>query len=86
MMSARRPGGRLVLDQVDERDHAFDRVRVAIVLDIRAPVGNGADQPSALLHLAIEITGRKRIDLNQLDVLIVQAAPLHRTPPVLRRP
>ena len=71
-----------VLDQVDERDHAFDRVRIAIVLDILAPVGHGADQPAALLHLAVEIAGRKRIDLNQLDVLILQAAPLHGTPPV----
>ena len=71
-----------VLDQIDERDHAFDRVRVAIVLEIPAPVGHGADQPAALLHLPVEIAGRKRVDLNQLDVLIVQAAPLHRTPPV----
>ena len=72
----------LVLDQVDERDHALDRMGIAIVLDILAPIGHGADEPAALLHLAVEIAGRERIDLNQLDVLIVQAAPLHRTPPV----
>ena len=71
-----------VLDQVDERDHAFDRVRIAIVLEVLAPVGHGTDQPAALLHLPVEIAGRKRIDLNQLDVLILQAAPLHRAPPV----
>ena len=58
-----------VLDQIDQRDHAFDRMGVAIVLDVLAPIGNRADQPAALLDLAIEIAGRERIDLDQFDVL-----------------
>ena len=71
----------LVLDQVDERDHAFDRVRIAVVLGIGAPVGHGTDEPTALLDLAIEVSGRERVDLDQLDLAVGEAAALHRTPP-----
>ena len=59
----------LVLDQVDQRDHAFDRVRIAVVLGIGAPVGHGTDETAALLDLAIEVSGRERVDLDQLDLL-----------------
>ena len=60
----------LVLDQIDQRDHAFDRVGITIVLDIPAPKAHPADEPAALLDVAVEIAGRERINLNQFDIRI----------------
>jgi hypothetical protein len=70
-----------VLDQVDQRDHALDRMRVAVVLGVAAPIGDGADQPPALLDLAIEIAGGERIDLDQFDLVVIKAATRHGVPP-----
>jgi hypothetical protein len=70
-----------VLDQVDQRDHAFDRVRVAVVLGVLAPIGHAADEAAAFFNVAVEVPRRERIDLNQLDVLVGETAALHGTPP-----
>ena len=70
-----------VLDQIDERDHAFNRMRIAVVLAVRAPVRNRADQPAALFDLAVEIARGERVHLDQFDVVVVQPAPGHRAPP-----
>ncbi len=70
-----------VLDQIDQRDHAFDRMGVAVILGVLAPVGNRADEPTPFLHLAIEIARGERVDLDQFDVCIAQSAPLHGAAP-----
>ena len=70
-----------ILDQVDQGNHAFDRVGVAVVLGVGPPVRDGADQTSPFLDLAVEIASRERVDLDELDVGFRKAAPLHGPPP-----
>ena len=60
----------LVLDQVDQRDHALDRVRIAVVSWSRAPVGDRADETAAFLYLAVEVAGGEGVDLDQIDLLV----------------
>ena len=54
---------------------------IAVVLEVLAPIGNGADEPAAFLGLPVEVSGRERIDLDQLNLLVIKSTALHRAKP-----
>ena len=71
----------LAADQVDDGDHALDRMGVAVILKVLAEKADSAHDAGAALELKIEEARGERIDLDQLDILVGEPAPDHRRAP-----
>src|SRR5580658_6123377 len=55
-------------NEIDDRDKAFDRVRITVVLGVLAPVTDGTDDAAASLEFAVEKSRREWIDLDEVEL------------------